>query len=161
MAKRSIAAIIGLGLALSACAGIRDHRGFVIDPTLAATPLFHTGFRQEHADAIVNRALRRVGELGGSDLATDSRRAAILVYAGRAAPDESLLRRGLEADPDSPDAMVALARSQPFYGLKFEGRSFDCGSKIGFLAANVAYALQRDDIAPELRAEMRRLLDGK
>ena len=35
MAKRSIAAIIGLGLALSACAGIRDHRGFVIDQTLA------------------------------------------------------------------------------------------------------------------------------
>jgi UTP--glucose-1-phosphate uridylyltransferase len=57
--------------------------------------------------------------------------------------------------------MVALARTQPFYGLKFEGRSFDCGSKIGFLAANVAYGLQRDDIAPELRAEVRRLLDGK
>src|ERR1039458_6085105 len=37
------------------------------------------------------------------------------------------------------DAMVALARTQPFYGLKFEGRSFDCGSKIGFLSANVAY----------------------
>ena len=35
MAKRSVAAIIGLGLALSACAGIRDHRGFVIDQTLA------------------------------------------------------------------------------------------------------------------------------
>ena len=30
------------------------------------------------------------------------------------------------------DAMVALARTQPFYGLKFEGRSFDCGSKIDF-----------------------------
>jgi UTP--glucose-1-phosphate uridylyltransferase len=59
------------------------------------------------------------------------------------------------------DAMVALARTQPFYGVKFEGRSFDCGSKIGFLAANVAYGLQREDIAPELRAEMRRLLDGK
>jgi UTP--glucose-1-phosphate uridylyltransferase len=59
------------------------------------------------------------------------------------------------------DAMVALARIQPFYGLKFEGRSFDCGSKIGFLAANVAYGLQREDIATELRAEMRRLLDGK
>ena len=49
--------------------------------------------------------------------------------------------------------MIALARTQPFYGLKFEGRSFDCGSKIGFLAANVAYALERADIAPELRAE--------
>ena len=35
MAKRSFAAIIGLGLALTACAGIRDHRGFVIDQTLA------------------------------------------------------------------------------------------------------------------------------
>lgn len=59
------------------------------------------------------------------------------------------------------DAMVTLARTQPFYGLKFEGRSFDCGSKIGFLAANVAYGLQRADIAPDLRTEMRRLLDGK
>ena len=35
MAKRSVAAIIGLGLALSACAGIRDHKGFVLDQTLA------------------------------------------------------------------------------------------------------------------------------
>ena len=59
------------------------------------------------------------------------------------------------------DAMLALSRSQPFYGLKFEGRSFDCGSKIGFLAANVAYGLERADIAPELRSEMRRLLDEK
>ncbi|MGH6682617.1 MAG: UTP--glucose-1-phosphate uridylyltransferase GalU [Pseudolabrys sp.] len=59
------------------------------------------------------------------------------------------------------DAMVALSRAQPFYGLKFEGRSFDCGSKIGFLAANVAYGLERADIAPELRNELRRLLDEK
>jgi len=35
MAKRSIAAIIATGLALGACSGIHDHRGFVIDPTLA------------------------------------------------------------------------------------------------------------------------------
>jgi UTP--glucose-1-phosphate uridylyltransferase len=59
------------------------------------------------------------------------------------------------------DAMVALARTQPFYGLKFEGRSFDCGSKIGFLAANVAYALERPDIAPDFRAELRRMLGEK
>jgi UTP--glucose-1-phosphate uridylyltransferase len=59
------------------------------------------------------------------------------------------------------DAMLALSHSQPFYGLEFEGRSFDCGSKIGFLAANVAYGLERADIAPDLRTEMRRLLDGK
>ena len=59
------------------------------------------------------------------------------------------------------DAMVALARTQPFYGLKFEGRSFDCGSKIGFLTANVAYGLERSDIALELRGEIRRLLGEK
>ena len=59
------------------------------------------------------------------------------------------------------DAMVALSRVQPFYGLKFEGRSFDCGSKIGFLAANVAYALERPDIAPDFRKELRGLLGNK
>jgi UTP--glucose-1-phosphate uridylyltransferase len=56
------------------------------------------------------------------------------------------------------DAMLELARKQPFYGLKFEGRSFDCGSKIGFLAANVAYALERDDLGPALRAQLPGLL---
>lgn len=59
------------------------------------------------------------------------------------------------------DAMVALARTQPFYGLQFEGRSYDCGSKIGFLAANVAYGLERPDLAPEFRAEIKRLLGEK
>ncbi len=59
------------------------------------------------------------------------------------------------------DAMTALARSQPFYGLKFEGRSFDCGSKIGFLTANIAYGLERADIAPGLRPDLPRLFGGK
>ncbi|HET9619295.1 MAG TPA: UTP--glucose-1-phosphate uridylyltransferase GalU [Pseudolabrys sp.] len=59
------------------------------------------------------------------------------------------------------DAMLALAATQPFYGLKFEGRSYDCGSKIGFLAANVAYGLDRSDLAPEFRAEIERILGGK
>jgi len=56
------------------------------------------------------------------------------------------------------DAMITLAKSSPFYGFKFEGRTYDCGSKIGFLAANVAYALDREDIAPGFRAELKRLL---
>ena len=38
--------------------------------------------------------------------------------------------------------------------------SFDCGSKIGFLAANVAYALERPDLGPALRAEIKKLLGG-
>jgi UTP--glucose-1-phosphate uridylyltransferase len=56
------------------------------------------------------------------------------------------------------DAMLRLFEKQAGYGFKFEGRVFDCGSKIGFLAANVAYALARDDIAPEFRAELKGLL---
>jgi UTP--glucose-1-phosphate uridylyltransferase len=56
------------------------------------------------------------------------------------------------------DAMRTLADAQPFFGYRFEGRIFDCGSKIGFLAANVAYALARDDIAPEFRKELKQLL---
>jgi UTP--glucose-1-phosphate uridylyltransferase len=59
------------------------------------------------------------------------------------------------------DAMLALSQTQPFYGLKFAGRSFDCGSKIGFLTANVAYALERPDIAPEFKAEVAKILGGK
>jgi len=57
------------------------------------------------------------------------------------------------------DAMLRLAEKKPFYGLKFEGRTFDCGSKIGFLTANVAYALAREDIAPAFRAELKELLN--
>jgi UTP--glucose-1-phosphate uridylyltransferase len=66
--------------------------------------------------------------------------------------------RGAGGEIQITDAMIRLGRKQPFYGLKFEGRSFDCGSKIGFLAANIAYALERNDIAPALRAEIKSLL---
>jgi UTP--glucose-1-phosphate uridylyltransferase len=56
------------------------------------------------------------------------------------------------------DAMIRLSQHHPFYGLEFEGRTFDCGSKLGFLSANVAYALERDDLAPAFRAELLRLI---
>jgi UTP--glucose-1-phosphate uridylyltransferase len=66
--------------------------------------------------------------------------------------------RGAGGEIQLTDAMIALSQTQPFYGLKFEGRSFDCGSKIGFLAANVSYALARPDIAPGFRAEIQQIL---
>ena len=66
--------------------------------------------------------------------------------------------RGAGGEIQLTDAMIALARTQPFYGLKFDGRSFDCGSKIGFLAANVSYALAREDIAPGFRAEIKKII---
>lgn len=66
--------------------------------------------------------------------------------------------RGAGGEIQLTDAMIQLSRTQNFYGLKFEGRSFDCGSKIGFLAANVSYALKRKDIAPGFRAEIKNIL---
>jgi UTP--glucose-1-phosphate uridylyltransferase len=66
--------------------------------------------------------------------------------------------RGTGGEIQLTDAMIQLSRTQSFYGLQFEGRSFDCGSKVGFLAANVSYALERDDIAPGFRAEIKKIL---
>jgi UTP--glucose-1-phosphate uridylyltransferase len=68
--------------------------------------------------------------------------------------------RGAGGEIQITDAMIALSGKQPFFGLKFEGESYDCGSKVGFLAANMAYALSRPDIAPAFRKEAKRLLDG-
>jgi UTP--glucose-1-phosphate uridylyltransferase len=68
-------------------------------------------------------------------------------------------KRGAGGEIQLTDAMIELAEAQPFYGLKFAGRSFDCGSKEGFLAANIAYGLARKDLAPAVRAELKRLLD--
>jgi UTP--glucose-1-phosphate uridylyltransferase len=66
--------------------------------------------------------------------------------------------RGAGGEIQLTDAMARLADAQPFWGLKFPGRVFDCGSKAGFLAANFAFALTREDIAAELRAEFGKLL---
>jgi UTP--glucose-1-phosphate uridylyltransferase len=67
-------------------------------------------------------------------------------------------KRGAGGEIQLTDGMLDLAKSQAFHGLKFEGRSFDCGSKLGFLTANVAYALARNDIASEFSDELKRLL---
>jgi UTP--glucose-1-phosphate uridylyltransferase len=63
--------------------------------------------------------------------------------------------RGAGGEIQLTDAMLGLARTQPFYGFKFKGKSYDCGSKAGFLAANIAYAMDRDDLRDGLREEMR------
>jgi UTP--glucose-1-phosphate uridylyltransferase len=66
--------------------------------------------------------------------------------------------RGTGGEIQLTDAMIELAKAEPFYALQFDGRSFDCGSKVGFLAANVSYALAREDLAPAMRAEIKRLM---
>jgi len=59
--------------------------------------------------------------------------------------------KGAGGEIQVTDAMQTLMRSQPFTGVKYEGKVFDCGSKIGFLTANVAFALDRADIKDDFR----------
>ncbi|MBN9016235.1 MAG: UTP--glucose-1-phosphate uridylyltransferase GalU [Rhizobiales bacterium] len=59
------------------------------------------------------------------------------------------------------DAMLRLMDRQYFYGCRFDGQVYDCGSKVGFLTANVAFALGRKDIAEEFRPALEALLAGK
>jgi UTP--glucose-1-phosphate uridylyltransferase len=49
------------------------------------------------------------------------------------------------------DAMAKTIGQTPFHGLRFEGRRFDCGDKVGFLEANVAFALERSDLGDAVR----------
>jgi len=56
------------------------------------------------------------------------------------------------------DSMAKLIGSQPFHGYRFEGKRYDCGDKIGFLEANIAFALQRPEMADKLRAALIPLL---
>jgi UTP--glucose-1-phosphate uridylyltransferase len=65
----------------------------------------------------------------------------------------SLHEKGAGGEIQLTDAMQRLSAQQPFYGVRFDGHTFDCGSKAGFLAANIAYALRRPDITADLRSE--------
>lgn len=60
--------------------------------------------------------------------------------------------KGAGGEIQITDSMLTLMREEGFKGLRFEGTTYDCGSKIGFLGANLAYALDREDLGPELRA---------
>jgi len=62
--------------------------------------------------------------------------------------------RGAGGEIQLTDAMARMIGAHPFHGLRFAGRRFDCGDKVGFLEANIAYALDRPDMA----ASVRRLL---
>jgi UTP--glucose-1-phosphate uridylyltransferase len=66
--------------------------------------------------------------------------------------------RGAGGEIQLTDGMVELARTQAFFGLAYDGRTYDCGSKIGYLQATVAYALSRADLAADARTEIEALL---
>ena len=70
----------------------------------------------------------------------------------------SRMEKGAGGEIQITDAMVRLLAEQPFSAVRHRGRTFDCGSKIGFLTANIAFGLARADLGPELRAEIAKLV---
>ena len=59
------------------------------------------------------------------------------------------------------DAMAQLMKEEGFVGLQFQGKRYDAGDKCGYLMANIAYALKRADIAPELIQFMKEAVKEK
>jgi UTP--glucose-1-phosphate uridylyltransferase len=66
--------------------------------------------------------------------------------------------KGAGGEIQLTDGMIALAKKRPFHGVRFDGKTYDTGSKLGFLAANVAFALARPDIAPGFKAELKKIV---
>jgi UTP--glucose-1-phosphate uridylyltransferase len=64
----------------------------------------------------------------------------------------SRMDRGAGNEVQLTDAMARLIGHVPFYGLRYEGRRFDCGDKVGFLEAQIAFALKRPDLAEAVHA---------
>lgn len=59
--------------------------------------------------------------------------------------------KGAGGDIQLTDAMAKLIGTQPFHAYRFDGQRYDCGSAAGFVIANVAVAMQRDDVGPAVR----------
>jgi len=69
--------------------------------------------------------------------------------------------RGAGNEIQLTDSMIRLMKDQPFFGMKYQGTTYDTGSKVGFLMANVAYALEREDLGPAFRQELEAYLRQK
>ncbi|HVB69778.1 MAG TPA: UTP--glucose-1-phosphate uridylyltransferase [Acetobacteraceae bacterium] len=70
------------------------------------------------------------------------------------------MERGAGGEVQLTDGMARLIGRQPFHGLRYEGRRFDCGDKAGYLEAQIAFALKRPDLGPIVRAFLPRYIDA-
>ena len=59
--------------------------------------------------------------------------------------------KGAGGEIQLTDAMAKLIGKQPFNGLRYDGQRYDCGSRIGFIEANIAYALRDPEIGARVR----------
>jgi UTP--glucose-1-phosphate uridylyltransferase len=68
----------------------------------------------------------------------------------------SRMERGAGNEVQLTDAMAKMIGHSPLHGLRFKGERFDCGDKIGFLEAQLAFGLARPDLASEVRAFLKK-----
>jgi UTP--glucose-1-phosphate uridylyltransferase len=68
----------------------------------------------------------------------------------------SRMERGAGNEVQLTDAMAKMIGSSPFHGLRFEGDRFDCGDKVGFLEAQIAFSLARPDLADDVRVFLKK-----
>ena len=68
--------------------------------------------------------------------------------------------KGAGGEIQLTDAMAQMIGQQAFHAVTFAGRRFDCGSKLGFVEATLALALEREDMGAEVRIMAERLLRG-
>jgi UTP--glucose-1-phosphate uridylyltransferase len=67
-------------------------------------------------------------------------------------------RAGAGGEIQLTDSMAKLIGKQPFHGLRYKGTRYDCGDKVGFIEANVAFALAHPDIGPKVREALRKIV---
>lgn len=63
--------------------------------------------------------------------------------------------KGAGGEIQLTDAINAMAATLPTYGLRFEGRRYDCGNRLGFIEANIAFGLSRPDMKDRMRKMLR------
>ena len=59
--------------------------------------------------------------------------------------------RGAGNEIQLTDSMAKLIGKQPFYGMRFDGKSYDCGSRTGFIEANIVYSLNDPEIGSQIK----------
>jgi UTP--glucose-1-phosphate uridylyltransferase len=68
-----------------------------------------------------------------------------------------LKKTGTGGEIQLTDAMSELLAEQPVFAYKFDGERFDCGDKVGFQMANLAFALEREDMREQLLPFVRKM----
>lgn len=87
-----------------------------------------------------------------------------LIISGRYILQPEVMRtletqgKGAGGEIQLTDAMAKMIGSQPFHAVTFDGKRYDCGSKVGYIEANLAVALDRSDMAAEVREIARSLI---